>query len=208
MAPDFNILGHINRIHEILLFLTCFCLFSLQYSCPTNHRTQLGYPHTILRPLQPLSCLLYTLSISHYLFCSTQYYRVMSMCGAKQSLNNLWRSHLHFSCRPGSIIVSNWVQLNMSWNEKWIEWFLRNINQPGIHGPVKISISLIILTISGGYKKWFVIDNLYIVKVDSRRCFSRILPQLTHFVDKFEISSTVPDCCIPQFYKRTLSPVE
>ena len=117
------------------------------------------------------------------------------------------KSELQFWCHPGSIIVSNWVELNLSWNKKCIECFLRNINQPGFHGPVKFSISLIILTISGGYIKCFVIDNLYIVQTTSLRCFSRILPQLTQSVN-FEISSTVPICCIPCSYKRTLSPVE
>jgi len=73
----------------IFYLYNCFSLFPLHYSCPTNHPTQLGYPHTLLTPLQLLSCLLYTLSISHYLICSTQYYRVMSMCGAKQNLNPL-----------------------------------------------------------------------------------------------------------------------
>ena len=130
------------------------------------------------------------------------------MCGAKQSFNPSKKANSSSVCHPGSIIVSNWVQLKLSWNEKRIECFLRNINQPGFHGPVKFSINLITLTISGGYIKWFVIDNLYIVQVTLRCCFSRILPQLTHFVVHFEISSTVPVCCIPLMYKMTLSPVE
>ena len=50
----------------------------------------------------------------------------MSMCGAKQSLNPIYK-------RPTPV--------------------LRNINQPGCYGSVKFSISLITLTISGGYIK-------------------------------------------------------
>jgi len=56
--------------------------------------------------------------------------------------------------------------------------------------------------------KWLVIDYLYIVQVTSWRCFSRILPQLTKFVVNFEISSTVPVCCVPFCYKRFFIPVE
>ena len=55
------------------------------------------------------------------------------MCGAKQSLNPLYK-------RPTPV--------------------LRNFNQPGCYGPVKFSISLIIITISSGYIKLFLIDNL------------------------------------------------
>jgi len=85
---------------------------------------------------------------------------------------------------------------------------LRNINQPGFHGSVKISMCLIMPTISGDCIKWFVICNLYIVQVKPLRCFSRILPQLTHWVDNFEVSCTVPVCCVPKLCGMILISVE
>ena len=54
MATDFNIPGHINRIYRVILFLiSASVFFPLQYNCPINHPTQLGYSHTILTPFNP-----------------------------------------------------------------------------------------------------------------------------------------------------------
>jgi len=54
---------------------------------------------------------------------------------------------------------------------------------PGFHGPVKFSISLIFLTLSGSYIKLFVIDNLCIAQVTSRSYFTRILNLRAWWID-------------------------
>ena len=43
----FYILCHINHIHQYFYFFCLLTLFFLQFSCPTNRPTDLGYTHTI-----------------------------------------------------------------------------------------------------------------------------------------------------------------
>jgi hypothetical protein len=86
MVQDCNILGHMNLIHKTLPFLTSPSVYSL-FSFLVTQLILHSWVTCVqfLESLWPLSCLLYTLSASHYIFCSTDCYRAMSMFGAKES---------------------------------------------------------------------------------------------------------------------------
>jgi hypothetical protein len=69
---------HESNSQNTRVSYACLPLFSLHFSCPTNQPNELGYSHTLINAPSASSCLLYTLSISYILICSTRYYRLMS----------------------------------------------------------------------------------------------------------------------------------
>jgi hypothetical protein len=78
----------------------------------------------------------------------------------------------------------------------------------GLHGPVKFSIRLIIHTKSVVHMKWLVIIILYIVQVITLRSSTNFYSILTHCVLQFDITRTVPVCCIAQDFEVTFFTVE
>ena len=93
---------------------------------------------------------------------------------------------------------------------KSVKWCVATgkVNQSGFHGPVKISICIIITTKTDIYVKWFVIVNWVIDQVIPWSCLSNFCTVLTVCVVNFEIPRTVPVCCITGDYDVSVIAVE
>ena len=91
-----------------------FTLFCLQFSCPTIQPNELSISHTCFKLLSTVSlrCLFYKLSISNFVICSTQFYRVTKALELSKFFNpSQRRISVHSKSRVYFHQYMGWVQV-------------------------------------------------------------------------------------------------
>ena len=120
-------------------------------------------------------------------------------CGAKQSFQPRHKNQLQFWFHQLSFLVNIWVELKWSQKETCMKYWivLRYFIKFYFHLPVKFSKCLIFPIKCSVCIKRNLIVYRYIAQLISRRCFWKLYPELTQWLESFvPVSSNVPVCCI------------
>ena len=128
MYKLFNILYTSFTFTKYSNFLYLLTFILPEFFCATSQPNQLCYFHTLFNAPSNSPCLLYTLSISSIIICSTRYYRVMSAVVLSKESDPVTNANCSSQLVQAvfssvSRLCSSYYRVRSMCN---IEWFLRN----------------------------------------------------------------------------------
>jgi len=170
----------------------------------------LSYSHTLINAPLFSPCLLYTLSITHILICSTRYYTVLTALELCKAFNTVTKANF------SSELATQYSGQYLSWAEVIIEreiseilnGILWNFIQFRFNGPILFSKCLMPPNKFYFYIKRCMIIYRYNVPVTSWHWLSKFYTELTLLWENFFPWSTVPICGIAMDRSGTFCAVE